>query len=599
MKLKENWRFILLPLVLVFFWGVIMKTMVTYQFSEVGAHFKENQARNQYDQVVLYPPRGQIFDIYGHVLAGNERVFEVTVNMKEIGNSDPFVYALAFSQYLGLEFSEVFEMVSDPPHDMYQWYVAKYVDEATVDKLIALQTELEEEPVYSSEGLRQSLEAVYFYPHLQRSYPEKSLAANVLGFVNYEKKGNYGVEELYDDLLTGRPETIAVPHSPTRVQLYPELNNGASLILTIDRSLQAEVEEILDKALENTGSVGGTIVVMHPETGEIMAMASAPRFDINEFYRHVYDTFEEDQAFNMAITSYEPGSVFKVITMAAALDSGMVTPDTEFIDTGEINVGGHAIHNWDLGAWGPQTMTGCMQHSLNVCLAWVATELGAGTFYDYIQDFGFGHATGISLSQERTGKVKLPGYSDWYEVDLGTNSFGQGLSVTPVQMLMSISAVANDGHMVVPRIVHAVIDDGRQLNTTSQVSNSPISEKTARTLTDMLSHTLEEEASTALVEGYRISGKTGTAQIPIPGGYEDVLTNASFVGWGPSDDPKFMVYVWLQKPTVSPWGSVVAAPVFRQVAERVVVHMNIPPDKIRLSLDGDATDEVSLAGSGR
>ncbi|NIW45205.1 MAG: hypothetical protein GWN30_10745, partial [Gammaproteobacteria bacterium] len=368
---------------------------------EVGAHFKENQARNQYDQVVLYPPRGQIFDIYGHVLAGNERVFEVTVNMKEIGNSDPFVYALAFSQYLGLEFSEVFEMVSDPPDDMYQWYVAKYVDEATVDKLIALQTELEEEPVYSSEGLRQSLEAVYFYPHLQRSYPEKRLAANILGFVNYEKKGNYGVEELYDDLLAGRPETIAVPHSPTRVQLYPELNNGASLILTIDRSLQAEVEEILDKALENTGSVGGTIVVMHPETGEIMAMASAPRFDINEFYKYVYDTFEEDQAFNMAITSYEPGSVFKVITMAAALDSGMVTPDTEFIDTGEIYVGGHAIHNWDLGAWGPQTMTGCMQHSLNVCLAWVATELGAGTFYDYIQDFGFGHATGISLSQER------------------------------------------------------------------------------------------------------------------------------------------------------------------------------------------------------
>ncbi len=598
MNVKENWRFIVLPVILVVFWAYIMKTMISYQFSDDGVYFQETKDLNRYDQVVLYPPRGQIFDIYGHVLAGNDRVYEVTVNMNEVPDTDPFVYALAFSQYLELDFSEVFDMIANPPEGMGHWFVAKYVDEATVDKMVALQQELEDNPVYSTDGKLQSLSAVRFNAYLQRSYPERNLAANILGFVNYENKGNYGVEEEYDALLAGKPETFAVPHSPNQVQLYPELDNGASLILTIDRSLQAEVETILDDSLSSSGAIGGTIIVMHPETGEIMAMASAPRFDINEFYAHMSGVFDTDQAFNMAINSYEPGSVFKVITMAAALDSETVTPDTVFEDTGVVYVGGHAIYNWDNNAWGPQTMTTCMQHSLNVCLASVAVDMGAGTFYEYVQDFGFGNATGVSLAQESSGLIKLPGYNDWYDVDLGTNSFGQGLSVTPIQMLMAVSAVANDGNMVVPRVVHAVVDDGRQRNMMPQVAHAPISAETAHTLTDMLTVSLEKEASAALVDGYRLAGKTGTAQIPIPGGYEEVLTNASFVGWGPSDDPKFIIYVWLQKPTSSPWGSVVAAPIFRQVAERVVVSMNLPPDTIRMNLEQNTGEQAGFAGSG-
>lgn len=598
MNVKENWRFIVLPVILVVFWAYIMKTMISYQFSDDGVYFQETKDLNRYDQVVLYPPRGQIFDIYGHVLAGNDRVYEVTVNMNEVPDTDPFVYALAFSQYLELDFSEVFDMIANPPEGMGHWFVAKYVDEATVDKMVALQQELEDNPVYSTDGKLQSLSAVRFNAYLQRSYPERNLAANILGFVNYENKGNYGVEEEYDALLAGKPETFAVPHSPNQVQLYPELDNGASLILTIDRSLQAEVETILDDSLSSSGAIGGTIIVMHPETGEIMAMASAPRFDINEFYAHMSGVFDTDQAFNMAINSYEPGSVFKVITMAAALDSKTVTPDTVFEDTGVVYVGGHAIYNWDNNAWGPQTMTTCMQHSLNVCLASVAVDMGAGTFYEYVQDFGFGNATGVSLAQESSGLIKLPGYNDWYDVDLGTNSFGQGLSVTPIQMLMAVSAVANDGNMVVPRVVHAVVDDGRQRNMMPQVAHAPISAETAHTLTDMLTVSLEKEASAALVDGYRLAGKTGTAQIPIPGGYEEVLTNASFVGWGPSDDPKFIIYVWLQKPTSSPWGSVVAAPIFRQVAERVVVSMNLPPDTIRMNLEQNTGEQAGFAGSG-
>jgi cell division protein FtsI/penicillin-binding protein 2 len=225
-----------------------------------------------------------------------------------------------------------------------------------------------------------------------------------------------------------------------------------------------------------------------------------------------------------------------------------------------------------------------MQHSLNVCLAWVATELGANKFYQYMQDFGVGHLTGVDMAGENPGRLKLPGDEDWYEADLGTNSFGQGVAVTPVQMLMAVSALANEGQMAYPRIVLSIIDDGKQYNTSPRISGAPISSKTAQKLTDMLATSLQVESSAALVDGYTVAGKTGTAEIPTPFGYTSNQTNASFVGWGPVDDPRFVVYVWLEKPTTSPWGSVVAAPVFRQVVERLVVLMNIPNNEMKAQL---------------
>jgi cell division protein FtsI/penicillin-binding protein 2 len=267
--------------------------------------------------------------------------------------------------------------------------------------------------------------------------------------------------------------------------------------------------------------------------------------------------------------------------MASALDSGKVKPQTPFLDTGAIEVGGTVIRNWNSGAWGPQDMLGCMQHSLNVCLAWVATKVGANKFYSYMDNFGFGHLTGIDLGLENPGRLKKPGDSDWYEADLGTNAFGQGVAVTPIQMVAAISAIANDGKMMVPRIVLSILDEGKQYNTTPQVAGVPVSDETAHELTKMLATSLEVESSAALVDGYRVAGKTGTAEIPTPFGYTSNQTNASFVGWGPVDDPRFLVYVWLEKPETSPWGSVVAAPVFKEVVERIVVLMKLPPDDIR------------------
>jgi cell division protein FtsI/penicillin-binding protein 2 len=225
-----------------------------------------------------------------------------------------------------------------------------------------------------------------------------------------------------------------------------------------------------------------------------------------------------------------------------------------------------------------------MQHSLNVCLAWVATETGASTFYEYMRNFGLGRLSGVELAGEVPGRLKLPGDNDWYTADLGTNAFGQGVTATPVQLAMAISAVANDGNMMVPHVVQSVIYENHQYAVAPQVAGTPISAETAHSLTNMLAVSLEEEASSALVDGYRVAGKTGTAEIAGPGGYTSDLTNASFVGWGPVDDPQFLVYIWLQKPTSSPWGSVVAAPVFSEVVNRLVVLMDIPPDGIRQAM---------------
>jgi cell division protein FtsI/penicillin-binding protein 2 len=230
-------------------------------------------------------------------------------------------------------------------------------------------------------------------------------------------------------------------------------------------------------------------------------------------------------------------------------------------------------------------MIGCIKHSLNVCLAWIASEVGTGKFYEYMQAFGIGSLTGIELAGEVPGRLKLPGDSDWYEAELGTNSFGQGVSVTPVQMLMAVSAFANEGKMMTPRILLSMKKDGREYRTQPQIAGIPISAETARTMSDMLAISVEVESySNAVVDGYRIAGKTGTGEIPTPFGYTSNVTNASFVGWGPVDDPRFIVYVWLEKPQTSIWGSEVAAPVFREVVETLVVLMNIPPDDIRMQL---------------
>jgi cell division protein FtsI/penicillin-binding protein 2 len=229
-------------------------------------------------------------------------------------------------------------------------------------------------------------------------------------------------------------------------------------------------------------------------------------------------------------------------------------------------------------------MLGCMQHSLNVCLTWVAMQIGNQDFYTYLQKFGIGKKTNIDLAGEVTWPLSVPGDENWWEANLGTNSFGQGVSVTPIQFITAISAIANDGNMMAPHVLKSVIDNDRQYDYTPQIIGNPISKETARTLTDMLAVSLEEEASNALVPNYRVAGKTGTAEIAGPYGYTSNQTNASFVGWGPVADPKFVVFVWLEKPSSSPWGSIVASPVFSEIVQNLVTYMDIPPDGTQVGI---------------
>jgi len=368
---------------------------------------------------------------------------------------------------------------------------------------------------------------------------------------------------------------------PFDVQLEPDPDEGADLYLTIDRDIQFLVENTLDSAMTQYGAEGGTIIVMNPRSGEILGMASWPNFDPNN-----YVASPPTNPANPGVSGqYEPGSTFKVLTMAAALDAGIVTPQTPFMDTGSVEVGGIIITNWNGGGWGPVDMQRCMQHSLNVCLASIATWLGPTNFYNYMQAFGIGHLTNVDLAAETPGRLKMPGDSDWFDSDLGTNSFGQGVAVSPLQLIAAVSAVANGGVMMQPHILARVTDSDADHITQQQVLGRPIRPETAATLTQMLLESIEAgEGSQALVPGYRIAGKTGTAQIPTPGGYDANDSIASFIGYGPVDDPQFIVLVKLDKPSSSIWGSETAAPVFSQLVQRLVVLMEIPPDNIRQAL---------------
>jgi len=586
MKTPFFTRYVIFGGLFTFMGAAIIFQMARIQTSDIADEFVQQAGFYGGENRTVMPERGNIYDRWGHLLAGNETVYEVGVDLQQV--RDPETIAATLSSILGTDYITVRDAARRPYLEGESVY-AVLTDFVTIDKveeLNQLKQEFAENFTSSSKDKpAPSLSGLIFTPHLKRSYPEGSLSSTLLGFFSYldreNGKGYFGVEEKYNDLLSGSSQKVYIPFDPYKVQELPDIPAGTSLILTIDREIQASIESILDKAVENTGSESGTIIVSDPETGEILGMATTPRMNPNEYWTYG-EIFPNPTPYNRAVgTTYEPGSVFKVLTMSAALDNGTVTPDTPFIDTGVIEIGGAYIYNWDSGAWGPQDMVGCMQHSLNVCLAWVADQVGPTDYYNYIQSFGIGHNTGIDLSGEVTSPIRLPGDGQWMMMDLATNSFGQGIAVTPIQMIMAIGALANDGKMMAPHVLRAMIDNGRQYNTTPQVIGTPIKPETARTITTLLSRSLEEESSDALIPGYRVAGKTGTAEIPGPTGYSSDVTNASFAGWGPIDDPKFLVYIWLEEPHTSIWGSVVAAPVFSDVVKSLVVLMDIPPDSVR------------------
>lgn len=589
MRIEHSWRYSLMDVIFLGIAGIILLQLVRLQYSPQAQLFLDQSERFAGEWRSVNAPRGIVYDRWGKLLAGNRTVYEVGIILEEV--EDPEAIAFAINAVMGEDYDRILALASIKPSEGAVY--ALIADNVPSETANLLQDYIESQEEDVGEGLGfegPSLAGLDFRPHLARSYPEDSLASPVLGFVAQDEdglRGYYGIEQSYDELLAGNSQAVWIPRDPNLVEELPAIPPGTSLILTIDREMQASVENILDNAVEESGAEAGVVIVMHPKTGEILAMASTPRLNLNEFWRYP-EIYPGDTPFNRVISkSYEPGSVFKIFTMAAAIDAEVVTPETTFFDTGSIEFGGITINNWDGRAWGTQNMLGCMQNSLNVCLAWVSREMKADLFYEYMRRFGFGHTTGIDLAGEATGRLKEPGDGDWYPADLGTNSFGQGIAVTPIQMVMAASALANGGRMVVPHLVRALVDGNSQYTIHPQYVGSPISAETARIMTEMLAESLDNENSRALVPGYRVAGKTGTAEIPGESGYTREITNVSFVGWGPVDDPQFIVYVWIEAPTTSIWGSIVAAPIFSQIVSRLVVLMNIPPDHIRSGLQDD------------
>ena len=418
-------------------------------------------------------------------------------------------------------------------------------------------------------------------PIPRRFYPQGSLAGHVIGFVVEDgSKGVMGVEGSYNASLAGRVLDQTVSNIPFDLpEEAPTEQRGQTIVLTIDRDIQFWVESELLLAINETGATRGTVIVMDPNNGDILAMASYPDFDPNNFI----DIEDPDLLRNPAISdTYEPGSVMKVITVASALEKGTISPDWVYNDQGRLELGGIVIENWDKNAYGVVDVAQILIRSLNIGAASIALEMGTDDFYSMMRSFGVGQLTGIDLFAEQSGILKVPGDSDWSESDLGTNSFGQGVSVTPLQMVTMFSAIANDGIMRQPRIVKQIFtEDGIQESQPTTIRRV-ISAETANIVTDMMVRTVNEGIPQAILPGYTIAGKTGTAEIPTAIGYEDDSI-VTFVGFLPADDPEVVVFVKLDRPD-GYWGSQVAAPVFKRLADRLVILLEIPVDDVRRSL---------------
>jgi cell division protein FtsI/penicillin-binding protein 2 len=429
-------------------------------------------------------------------------------------------------------------------------------------------------------------------PAWRRFYAEGALASHLLGFVNDDGEG-YGIEAFQQRFL--RPKSVGdTGVMSADAKLLPEAMQDADLMaypgtdlrLTIDRTIQAYVEGELDKALVEYNAVGGSILVMNPETGEILAIANRPHYEPSR-YADYWARGDSELFTDPAISkAYEPGSVFKVLTVAAALDSGAVNLDWSYYDAGILEYGGVLIYNWNRGAFGQQNLQGLLNNSLNVGAATLTTQLiGADTFYRYVRLFGFGQTTGIGVEGEASGLCHLPRDWNWSPSFLATNAFGQGIAVTPLQMATAVSAIANDGVMMAPFVVaERRFSDGRVVQTPPRILEKPIRAETAHAVTELMTKYVQENLTAAQIPGYRIAGKTGTAQIPAEGGYDpnDVIT--SFIGFGPIPDPEILVLVKLDRPGVDPsirWGTTTAAPVFKKVTERVFILLGIPPTELR------------------
>lgn len=428
-----------------------------------------------------------------------------------------------------------------------------------------------------------NLPGIGFEAGSSRFYPEGSSSANLLGYegsnASTDGKGYYGIEGYYDGELKGvsgvqknEKDALGLPIL-TGNFLTNEAKNGKDLVLNLDRSVQFILENALKKGMEQYGAKAASAVVMDPKTGAILAMASYPSYDPSRYWEYPREYYKNPVVANQ----YEPGSTFKVLVMSAALNEDLVKPDTQCdICSGPVSLGGFSIRTWNNKYLPNATMKDVIVHSDNTGMVFVGAKLGLDKFYDYFQNFGFGSVTNIDLEDEFSPDLRLK--NAWKQIDLATASFGQGIAVTPIQMVTAVSAIANGGYLMEPHIVRFIKDEEETFEIKPKVIRQVIKESTAKVITQMMLAAVEEgEAKFVSVKGFKIAGKTGTAQIPVAGHYDPNQTIASFVGFGPVDNPKFVMLVRYDQPSSSIFGAETAAPTFFEVAKQLFTYYKIAP----------------------
>lgn len=485
--------------------------------------------------------------------------------------------------------------------------LVKKVDEDTLKKLYsaiyalsgetigAEKLELKDNAIYykndSDQDKEMKISGIGFVMTYYRYYPEGNIGAHLTGFVgpndDSEQRGKYGLEEFFDEELYGKFGVLKAGRDArgqaiiTDDREYQRAEDGNDIILTIDHSIQYTACKKLNEAVLKHGADGGSVIIIEPKTGAILAMCSAPDFDPNN-----YQNIKDIKIFNnpAIFSQYEPGSIFKVITMAMGINEEKVTPQTTYEDTGVVKIAGYNIENSDHKANGTVNMIGVLEKSLNTGAIYVMRQVGTDNFASYVKEFGFGEKTGIELKGESSGDINnLLKEKINKELVSATASFGQGIAVTPLQMANAFAVIANNGIMMKPYVVKEIVKtDGTKIVTEPQQMRRVISERSAAILGGMMVNVVENgHGQKAGVKGYYVGGKTGTAQVPRKDGrgYETNAHIGSFAGFAPVNDPRFAMLVRIDNPRDVQWAESSAAPLFGQLAEFMLNYWQVPKER--------------------
>lgn len=546
-----------------FVFGFLMVIGKLFYWQVVRAEELSQMGQTQYGRNIrLLPQRGEIKTADGFAIAANKISYLVFANPKEIKDKDYVVNRLA--KTLSLDIASVSATISQ---DRFWVAIKNKVDNKTKEEVEKLK-----------------LPGVGFEEQYVRFYPEASMAAQLIGFVGKddlgEDKGYFGLEGYYERQLKGKVGIATQIHDAFGRPILARINNnateinGRTLSLTIDRTLQYILEKKLKYGIDTYGAAGGMAAVLDPKTGNILAMASFPSFDPRSFAE-----FDSSLYRNPFISNeFEPGSTFKALIMASAIDAGAVTPEEKCpICEGPVEIGGYSIKTWNGQYRKNISMIETIQHSDNIGMVYVSQQLGLERMMSYIKKFGIGQRTGIDLQGESVPNIRPS--DSWYPIDVATASFGQGITVTPIELLMGFASIANEGQRMEPHLVSGIqTAEGETIQIAPKVIENTISPKTAKAMTEILVNAVDQgEAKFAKPKGYRIAGKTGTAQIPVAGHYDPNETIASFIGFAPADDPKFAMLVIIDRPTTSIYGAETAAPIFFDIAKDLFIYYKISP----------------------